>query len=450
MRGIGRLRNAIAGMEGLFASLGLANVALGTSSILIPLMIVHGLGGSVAQVGLQSSAASLMGVLGSVVWGHLADTALRRKALLVLSVLVLGLAYVGMAFARSFPVLLASAAIQSFFWAATGSVSVLLVLHRGEKHAWEQKIGRLNQVTALGWLCGLVLGSAALSAAARFTTETVATRGLFFLLAGIGAGATVLAIRLIPRQAASPERIPLPITPPAGPDGVPPHSAPQVARRLVERLPALLSAKDARDRALRLLLAQTFLAWMGVGFFAVPLPILLAERFAIPSAHVFLYYVLLDVGVIAAYPLASRWSAKAGNTAVQTVGLLSRLALCLAGAAFLLLSASAPPWIALALYFLVIGVSYSFLQLSGVSLASRLAPEESRGRILGLFNAVIGAGMIVAGVGSGYLAQGLGYAAPFAAAAFLLLLALFALRTMRDPAPSAGEPVGHPAREAAE
>lgn len=450
MRGIGRFRNAIAGMEGLFASLGLANVALGTSSILIPLTIVHGLGGSVAQVGLQSSAASLMGVLGSVVWGRLADTVSRRKALLVLSVVVLGLAFVGMAFARSFPVLLASATVQSFFWAATGSVSILLLLHRGEKHAWEQKIGRLNQVTALGWLCGLVLGSAALSAAARFTTEAAATRGLFFLLAGIGAGATLLAIRLVPRQAASPERIPLQNTPLAGSDGAPPRSTPQVARRVVERLPVFLSAKDTRDRALRLLLAQTFLAWMGVGFFAVPLPILLAERFAIPSPQVFLYYVLLDVGVIAAYPFASRWSAKAGNRTVQTVGLLSRLALCLAGAAFLLLSASAPPWIALSLYFLVIGISYSFLQLSGVSLASRLAPEESRGRILGLFNAVIGAGMIVAGVGSGYLAQGFGYAAPFAAAAFLLLLALFALRTMRDPARCAGEPVGPPAREAAE
>jgi len=446
VRGIGRLRNGIAGMEGWFASLGLANVALGTSSILVPLTIAHLLGGSVADVGLQSSAASLMGVLGSVAWGHLADTAPRRKPFLVLSVAVLGLAYVGMALARSFPILVLWAMVQSFFWAATGSVSVLLAIGRGDRGTWERKIGRLNQVTALGWLCGLALGSASLSTAARFTTEAVATRALFFLLAGVGAGAAVLAVRFVPRQGALPDAPPPPPATTGRPDPSSPLAARLLLRRLARRLPTPFSGRDARDRALRRLLVQTFLTWAGVGFFAVPFPILLAERFAIPSAQVFLYYVLLDVGVIIAYPLASRWSGRIGNRAVQTIGLLSRLALCLVGAAFLLLSASAPPWILLGLYFLVIGISYSFLQLSGVALASRLAREESRGRILGLLNAVIGAGMIVAGVGSGYLAQGLGYAAPFAAAASLVILALLVLRGV----PRSAVPFEEPAELKAE
>ena len=44
--------------------------------------------------------------------------------------------------------------------------------------------------------------------------------------------------------------------------------------------------------------------------------------------------------------------------------------------------------------------------------------------------------MIVAGVGSGYLAQSFGYAAPFAAAGVLLILALATLRGVRTPTPS--------------
>ena len=55
--------------EPWYGAIGLANLIVGTSSILIPLMVAQVLHGTVENVGLISSMASLMGVVGSLVWG---------------------------------------------------------------------------------------------------------------------------------------------------------------------------------------------------------------------------------------------------------------------------------------------------------------------------------------------------------------------------------------------
>ena len=407
----------------------LANLALGTSSTLVPLLIARVLGGSVAEVGLQSSVVSLVGVAGSLIWGRLADAAPERKPFLFLSFSILAVTFVGIAFARSFFALVVYGMVQNFFWVATGAVSVLLLTERQGQASWERRIGQLNQIGALGWLAGLALGSVALAVATRFTTEETAMRGLFLVLALTSAAATLLAARLVPRADAS--RV-----------GRPFRGAALALKTLLaeaseltpRRRPALLSAKDAHDRATRLFLAETFLAFAGIGFFGIPLPLLLAERFSIPSSEVFLYFVALNVGVVAAYPLASHGIGRLGNKPVQAGALLARLGLFALAAVFLSLSPSPPPAAAIALHLLALGVSWSFFQLSGVALASRLARPERRGRILGLYNATAGAGWIVAGVGSGYLAREAGYPASFAAAAALIALSLLLLRAVPSPA----------------
>ena len=437
MRGAKLLGQWTQGTEGWYASMALANLALGTSSTLVPLLIAHVLGGSVAEVGLQSSGVSLVGVVGSLVWGRLADAAPQRKPFLFLSFSLLAVTFAGIAFTRSFWALVAYGMVQNFFWVATGAVSVLLLTERQGKASWERRIGQLNQIGALGWLAGLALGSVALAVGTRLTTEETAMRGLFLILALTSAAATLLAARLVPCADASLAGRPFRGAALAlkalltEASKLTPH---HLARCLdPRRLPALLSTKDAHDRATRLFLAETFLAFAGIGFFGIPLPLLLAERFSIPSSEVFLYFVVLNVGVVAAYPLASHRIGRMGNKAVQGGALLARLGLFALAAAFLFLSPSPPPGIAIALHLLALGVSWSFFQLSGVALASRLARPERRGRVLGLYNATASAGWIVAGVGSGYLAREAGYPASFAAAAALIALSLLVLRAVPSP-----------------
>ena len=90
------------------------------------------------------------------------------------------------------------------------------------------------------------------------------------------------------------------------------------------------------------------------------------------------------------------------------------------------------PWLVAA--FAVYGVTWSYFQLSGIALTSRLAREENRGAALGLYNALAGFGWILAGLGSSFVAERAGYTVSFAIAAGLLAISLAVLRFVPNPA----------------
>ena len=435
------LRRWSSGGERWYFAVGLANLVLGTSSILVPLMVSQVLHSTVADLGVLSSLSSLVGVIGSLFWGGLSDAAHRRKPFIVLSFFAVSLGFVGIALGPSFwTVVLANMGL-SFFWMANAAVSVLIVTENTDKALWERKIGRLNQTGAIGWVGGLVLGSVGLALARRWLDDAQAIRGLFLVLALGAAGAATLAIRLVPRTTKefSPLRFRGLIT--AVGDFLVEaarFSPYHLYHRLnLKKLVALLRERDEAGRQTKRFLAVTFLAFAALGFFGVPLPLLLSQRFGLPSPTVFLYFVVLNVGVVFAYPWASRRIDRFGNKAVQAAALVTRLLLYVIAAVFLGLSPAVPQPFVIVLYFLGIGLSWSFFQLSGVALTSRLARPESRGQSLGLYNAVAGLGSIVAGVGSGYLAHRFGYHAPTAVSAVLVGLALLLLRGLRVPQASA-------------
>ncbi len=196
------MRNSIRswwrGGESWFAAVGLANLVLGTSSILIPLALKAVLHRSVDSLGVLSSLVSLMGVIGSLAWGRLSDAAHRRKPFMVLSYAIPGACLLLMAFARTFEGLILLNMALNLFWVANGSVTVLVVIENRDSQDWETKIGHLNQVGALGWVFGLLLGSAALAMGGLLTDELTALRATFILIGAGGLAAAGLAARTVP------------------------------------------------------------------------------------------------------------------------------------------------------------------------------------------------------------------------------------------------------------
>ncbi len=440
MRG---LRNWAADAEAWYAANGLANLVMGTSSVLVPLMIAEVLHNSVAELGILSSIVSLVGVIGSLVWGRLSDAASHRKPFMVVGFAGVSLGFAGIAVAPSFTVLLVLNMGLNFFWVANTAVNVLVTIENQDQRHWERRIGHLNQVGAIGWVAGLAFGSVALAVAGRFIAETLAIRLLFGVLALGAAGASLLAARFVPYAAPRfTQRRFRGATLALGnfffERG---RFGPQHLYHLLrpQRLPVLLWGKGGLRKETKRFLLATLLAFTAIGFFGVPLPLLLAQRFAFSSAMVFLYFVVLNTGVVLAYPFASRRIKRLGNKSVQMGALGVRLLLFLAAAIFLSVTSAVPPAWILAPYFLAIGISWSFFQLSGVALASRLAKPENRGQTLGLYNAIAGVGTIFAGVTSGFLAARVGYQMTFLVAAVFLIVALFVLHRLSAPADASQE-----------
>lgn len=423
--------------EPWYRAVGLASLVVGTSSILIPLAVPQVLGGTVEDVGLLSSLASLMGVIGSLVWGRLSDVAHRRRPFVVMSYAMVAVSFAGIAFSHSFVAVVLLNMLLNLFWVANASVGVLLVIENRDESVWEAKIGSLNQMIALGWMAGLIFGSVALAVASPHLGEAIAIRSVFGALALGGLVAAILAFYLIPR------------------------TRPRFVRRrfrgvilalgnfIVERarfapshfyhrfnprrLPALLWGEGGLRQETKQFLVAMFLAFTAFGFFFVPLPILLAERFGFSSSTVFSYFIVLNGAIVVAFPLAARRAKRVGNKLVLTGALLARVLFFALGGAFLFLSPAAPSRLILSLFFFAIGASWSFFQLSSVAMISRLARSEYRGQALGLYNAIAGLGTIMAGFASGIMAQYLGYAITLVVAAILAAMAMIVVSRLRIP-----------------
>ncbi len=398
--------------------------------MLVPLKLDRILDQGPSQLGILSTLASAAAVLGSLMWGRLSDAVHRRKAFGVLSYLAVGLAHIGLAFSASFQGLVLHNTMMSLFWIANASVAVLLVIEKTEQEAWELHISALNISGALGWLVGLVLGGLGVSRALAVLSERLGVQALLLALAVIAFLAAGLAAWLIPSTR--------PLFTQRQFRGV----GIAVGNLLTEAWkfsPLHLYHRFSPTRLLqlrretRIFLLASLLASAGMGFFAVPLPLLLSQRLEYSPSLVFFGYVMLHSGIVLAYPFALQRIRKRGNRRVQIAALSVRLALLVIASGALWL-APRLPWFVTASFLLLIGLSWSFFQLSGVALASRLARPENRGVALGAYNAIAGGGTILAGVSSGYLAQYVGHHVTYLVAAALLLCAVVVLGRLPDPA----------------
>jgi len=423
--------------ERWYLAVGLANLVLGTSSVLIPLAVAEVYGRSVGALGLLASLVSLVGVAGSLLWGRLSDVAHRRKVFVVLSYAAVGLCFLVISFTSAFRQLVLFNMLLNFFWLANASVTVLIVIENRDQSTWEKKIGHLNQIGAIGWVSGLALGSLWMVALSQSVGEVLTIRSLFVMI-GLGSlAASFLALRFIPRTIPKFTRRKF--------RGVILATGNFIAERArfaplhlyhrlnPRRIARLLTRPEGFQPGTRRFLLATLIAFTAIGFFGIPLPLLLSEKFGFPSSLVFLLFMIQHVGIVFAYPLAARRIRRLGNRSVQIASLSIRLLLFGGTALYLLVSTSAPPMALLLVAFVVYGVTWSYFQLSGVALTSRLAREENRGAALGLYNALAGFGWILAGIGSSFVTEWAGYAAAFGSASGLLLVSLIVLRFVPDP-----------------
>ena len=422
--------------ERWYLAVGLANLVLGTSSVLIPLSIDRVFSRPVSAVGYLASLVSLVGVLGSLIWGRLSDVAHRRKPFMVWGYAAVGLCFVSIFFARSFEQLLLLNMLMNFFWVANASVTVLIVIENSEEGSWEGKISRLNQLGAIGWVLGLAVGSVWMQAVPMLVGEITSIRLLYIIVGLLGLTASVMAYSMVPRT--------MPKFRGRRFRGVflelgsfitdrarfaPLHLYYRLRpRRILE----LFTRSDGFRQGTKRFFLSTLISFIGMGFFGIPLSMLLSREFGFPSSYVFTLF-LQHIGIALAYPFASRRIRKRGNRYVQMVSLWLRGGLFLSFGVYLALFNEAPSQIILVAGFVLYGITWSFFQLSGVSLTSRLAREENRGLALGLYNAIAGVGWILAGLGGGLMAEHVGYGATFIMAGALLMISVIVLLFVPRP-----------------
>lgn len=129
----------------------------GLLSIFIPLYIIS-LGGSLTHIGLMSSAATLLSVLASFLWGYLCDKSKRYKPYILLSFLSLAILLYTLTLTVNIDLLIALYAIMAFLHMAHEPSKNVLIAESYTRRCWEKAYALYEGMTEVGWLTGILLG----------------------------------------------------------------------------------------------------------------------------------------------------------------------------------------------------------------------------------------------------------------------------------------------------
>jgi MFS family permease len=171
---------------------------------------------------------------------------------------------------------------------------------------------------------------------------------------------------------------------------------------------------------------------LSIGSLPIAVMLLKTESIGLIIADIPLFYMIYNLSYAGFSMTAGKMSDKFGARAIITIGYTVLLI------SYFFLNGAHSLWI-LAGSFFLLGLFPALTDGVQRSLASQLSHAELRGGALGLLNAAVGLGALIAGIGGGYLWQAYGPTAAFLASGLAIVvgLVLFLLSGMRQkPSPT--------------
>lgn len=419
---------------------GLGSVALGAASLLVPLYVVA-LGGDPVALGLLAAGTALLGTPGALLWGRVADRTPDRRRVIVAS---FGAVAVILALLPALDSVVSVVAVNALLWfvsAAAGPVLTLQVIADAPEREWSQRIAELNRFQGFGWAGGLVLGMVWLwILAPGFGSALAARRWLFWVCAACIAGAATAAARWLPQSktilgGSERRRIARFLT--GSHRNVRAATFAFAPNRLYWTTQAVRPRRLVRRFTSRLGAYFLAVALFSTGFaaFWAPLPAYLSTA-GYGGDAVFALYLATSLTAAFCYEGVGTLSGRFDVRLLQSSALGVRAgafpAVALLGAAGIL------SLVATGGTFVVLGVTWAVIAVTGTAVVTRLAPASARGETLGVHTALVTAAGGAGGLLGGWVAQ-FGYVAAFGtagglvAAGAVVVATLQGLSTLEEP-----------------
>lgn len=417
---------------------GLGAIALGGSSLLLPLYVVE-LGADPFTLGLLAASAALAGAPGAFLIGSIADRTGRRRIFVLAALAAITAMLALVPFIQSIPLIIAANAVVWFAFAAAGPVLTLLAVTGVEESEWQDRIALLNSYQGWGWAGGLVLGVIWTAIGERYLSP-IATQRTFFLACATSGAVSLVSARIsLPAESAlqliDPKQL---------------RRAVLRARRLNLRgatfpfTPGRLfwgsmEALDPRafynrfSEGLMGYYGSAFLFFIGFTAFFAPLPLYL-EELGYGSGSIFGLYLLSSLGAAAFFVGAATLSRTYNDGVLQSIGLLVRgFSLPCVALVGTIVGASLVGLFLTSVLFLLVGLTWAVIAVTATTIVTRLAPAAIRGEALGMYAAV---SAVAGGIGSllgGALAEA-SYLLAFGVAGLFVLLGAFFVYRLRSVA----------------
>ena len=398
----------------------------GIAMPLIPLLALQHFGASAFAVTIIIAASAMSQVPFTIIWGNLSDRIAHRKYFLVGSFLATGVSIILIALAHDLLTYFWLNVVEGLASAASAPIGTMLLLETRHKRWWPEDIGFFGLISGLGTTAGLALGFVWLfviglnQPAIEVMTALLIVSGL---LALVSAGIAWAWIEEPPATARIDRR--------SVSDLVHLH------RGVVERLRHLRSrmvglvdlTRPTRERLPgREYLFLGALGVMSVGFdiFYGPFPVFLWQNAHFTDAGVFVVYLGSAAASTALFFHSGKAVERHSPKSVFLESLLGRVLLMLLflwGPVYVLLGLGSPALLAwLAVLNALLGVTWAFISTASTLFLVRLVGRSARGRALGLYNAVAGAGSLLGTLLGGWLYATYGVHFAYSVAALTVVL----------------------------
>lgn len=423
-----------------------ANVAVGATSLLIPLYVVQRGGGAFA-LGLLWFATSIAMVPGALGVGRLVDRTGRCRPYALAALGGSAVSLAAIPFLSSIPLILVTDGVLWLFVSSATPVFTLLVLSDVPEREWNSRIAVLSSYQGYGWTGGLLLGAVWTRALAGRLPPVDVQRSLLGVCVGLLAASTVAAARWLPDEEVPPEETHEDAASPSRSRRVGQATRLLLSPMLPGSLVSLARETDT-DRVLRSLrgpLGVYFVAvtlfFAGFSLFTAPLPDFLTGA-GFGDDAIFVLYVVSSLASAVFYASAGRLAGKYDVRLLQSGALgvraLSFPAVAIAG--YALPTGTLTGLLGVGAAFAVTGLSWAVIAVTANTLVARLASERRRGAALGVYTAISGGAGAVGGLAGGWLATTAGYVWTFASAAALVFVGMAVVlaleRLTRRPEPA--------------
>lgn len=389
-------------------------MGFGLLSIFLPLYVI-GIGGSLIEVGIMTSAALFLAIPGSFLWGYLCDKTRHYKPYILVSFLASAVFLYLFTYTPGIALLAFLYSMMSILHMAHEAPKNVLIAELYSRTDWERHFAFYEGFTETGWLIGILLG-VLMSAFGLGPTNTL------YVCSGLNLVAFILSLAFVRDPAFVFERrlVGIEKTVEFASHGV------FVATRLLDG--ARVTEKLKREST-SVFCGGLILFSLATSILFTPMPIFISKAVSdasLPASIVFAVFVLNSGGAVAGYTLAGSRSEKTTGKAI-----LSRIVMLRCLLAFLFIAAL---WmsgffsvILASTILILMGFLYAIFLVSTLSLSMELIPAGKSG----LFNVFIGVGGAIGSFVGPYVAQifePFGFFTVFVASGVIFLLAYVAFR----------------------
>lgn len=402
----------------------------------VPLYATQGLGGTVADAGIITAAASLASVPAFMFWGAASDAMRRRRLFVLIGFVGMALSLLFMALAVTLREYYLANLLLGALAAASAPIGPVLIVETAKETEWPQRLATFNRIGGFGWVAGLGIGAAWMSVEGAGVGAALALQGLFLIGSALAILSAFLAWRWIPEPTVTVDRRTVHI-----PDLTLwfAEKGRYVPQRVLHYFdPRHLLKRGKLPAHLRLYLASAFLLFAGFSAFYAIFPVFLVQVARIPYTQVFLVYLVGHLVSALSYPAMGRWVAVKGARHAQLVASTARVVLF--PTFFVLSLVPASPALlfpAILVLHAGVGVCWAAINTAGASLVSHLAHPEARAEAMGTYHAMQGFGAVAGPILVGFSAAVFGFGVGFVAASLLVGAGVLALARLRLPVTAA-------------